>query len=100
MRPPGGLWSSPILAYAGAAGATAVAVALSFALDGPMEARPFPILLCAVMLSAWLGGLGPAVLATAISGLVIDYYFEEPLYSLVITSWGTTIRLVVFIGAA
>ncbi|HEY3108807.1 MAG TPA: PAS domain S-box protein [Chloroflexota bacterium] len=88
------------LGYAVAAAASAVAVYLSFLLDRPLDGHPFPILLSAVMLSAWFGGLGPGMLATAVGILVVDYYFEVPLYSLAINSWGTLIRLLVFVAAA
>ena len=33
------------------------------------------------MVSAWLGGVGPGLLATSLSNLAFDYYFLEPLYS-------------------
>jgi PAS domain S-box-containing protein len=88
------------LAYLVAVAVTSVAVPLSFLLDTPLQGQPFPILLSAVMLSAWFGGLGPGLLATAVGGLVVDYYFEEPRYTFTISSWGTLIRLAVFLAAA
>jgi PAS domain S-box-containing protein len=89
-----------VLAYAVAALATGVSVVLSVLLEAPLEGRPFPVLLCAVMLSAWFGGLGPGLLATAIGGLVVDYYFEDPRHAFVVSSWGTLIRLAVFLATA
>jgi two-component system sensor histidine kinase UhpB len=43
---------------------------------------PVSLFLCAVMLSAWFGGLKPGLLATALSVLAFDYYFAAPIYSL------------------
>jgi C4-dicarboxylate-specific signal transduction histidine kinase len=38
-----------------------------------------PSFVCAVLLSAWFGGVGPGLLATALSVLAIDYYFVPPI---------------------
>jgi PAS domain S-box-containing protein len=43
---------------------------------------PVSVFLCAVMFSAWFGGLRPGLLATALSVLAFAYYFTTPLYSL------------------
>jgi signal transduction histidine kinase len=40
-----------------------------------------PLLLFAIAIAAWYGGLGAAVLAWALSCFVFDYFFVEPLYS-------------------
>src|SRR5207245_3187261 len=47
-----------------------------------LEAAPVSLFLCAVMLSAWFGGVGPGLLATALSALAFYYYFLPPVYSL------------------
>jgi PAS domain S-box-containing protein len=36
---------------------------------------------CAIMLVAWSRGIVPAILATALTVLVFDYFFLEPMYS-------------------
>jgi PAS domain S-box-containing protein len=51
-----------------------------------LETAPAPLFLCAVMISAWLGGVGPGLLAIVLSCLAFNYYFLEPLYSLTIKS--------------
>jgi C4-dicarboxylate-specific signal transduction histidine kinase len=51
-----------------------------------LETAPASLFLCAVMFSAWLGGVGPGLLATALSSLAFNYYFLEPLYSFAIKS--------------
>ena len=39
------------------------------------------LFLCAVMYSAWFGGVGPGLLAIALSLLAINYYFVPPIHS-------------------
>lgn len=41
-----------------------------------------PLFYAAIVISAWFGGMGPGLLAVAISTLAIDFYFVEPLYTL------------------
>jgi PAS domain S-box-containing protein len=40
------------------------------------------LFLCAVIFSAWFGGIGPALLAIALSLFAFDYYFLPPIHSL------------------
>src|SRR4029077_9661557 len=47
-----------------------------------LEAAPVSLFLCAVMFSAWLGGVGPGLLATILSALGFYYSFLSPLNSL------------------
>ncbi len=42
------------------------------------------LFVCAVMFSAWLGGVRPGLLAIALSLLAFDYYFLPPIYSLAV----------------
>jgi PAS domain S-box-containing protein len=51
-------------------------------LDRYLVPAPASLFLCAVMFSAWFGGLRPGFLATALSVLVFAYYFTTPLHSL------------------
>ena len=44
------------------------------------------LLLCAVMFSAWFGGVRPGLLAIALSLLAFTYYFVTPFYSLAVES--------------
>lgn len=41
-----------------------------------------PLFLFAVAVTAWYGGAGAAVLALLLSGLIFDYFFIEPLFTL------------------
>src|SRR5260370_17938104 len=45
---------------------------------------PVSLFLCAIMFSAWFGGVGPGCVATALSHLGFIYYFVPPLYSLAV----------------
>jgi K+-sensing histidine kinase KdpD len=46
-----------------------------------LEAAPVPVFLCAVMFSAWFGGVGPGIIATVLAALAFDYYFVLPRYA-------------------
>jgi PAS domain S-box-containing protein len=46
-----------------------------------LEAAPASLFLCAVMISAWFGGIGPGLLAIVLSCLAFNYYALQPLYS-------------------
>jgi two-component system sensor histidine kinase KdpD len=52
----------------------------------PDDSVPALLFLGVVGLSAWDGGLGPALVATLLGGLAIDYFFETPPYVLEVTS--------------
>lgn len=41
-----------------------------------------PLFYAAIVVSAWFGGMGPGLLATALATVAIDYYFTPPLYTL------------------
>ena len=41
-----------------------------------------PLFYAAIIVSAWFGGMGPGLLAVALSTVGIDYFFVEPLYTL------------------
>ena len=47
-----------------------------------LQDAPVSLFLCAVILSAWFGGAGPGLLATALSAFALYYYFLPPIYSL------------------
>src|SRR5256885_5927005 len=60
---------------------TAVAVGIARWLDVHHESAPVSLLLCAVMLSAWLGGVGPGLLPGALSPAAIAQYLLNPTHS-------------------
>ncbi len=63
------------LRYAAAVGA----VVIAFACDRwlPWLEHPSPLFLAAVTVSAWFGGLGPGLLATAIAALGVQHFYME-----------------------
>jgi PAS domain S-box-containing protein len=64
-----------------------------------LETAPASLFLCAVMISAWLGGIGPGLLAIILSCLAFNYYALQPLYSLAVKSEEIP-RFVIFGAAA
>ncbi len=56
---------------------------------------PSLLFLLGVMISAWLGGLGPSLVATVLSVETLNYFFFEPAYSFSTTST-EFLELVVF----
>ncbi len=78
--------------------AVAVALALKLLLKPLLEMEsPFLIFFAAVMVSAWYGGRGPGFLATALAGLLSDYFFLFPTYSFLNNSSGQNLRLALFL---
>src|ERR671913_67376 len=61
-----------VLAFGGALG-------IKLLLDPlPVQDTPFLLVFGAIIVSAWYGGLGPGLLATAVSALATDYFFLYP----------------------
>jgi K+-sensing histidine kinase KdpD len=64
-----------------------------------LHIAPVSSFLCAAMISAWLGGVGPGLLAIAHSSLAFDYYFLVQQHSFAIMPEEIS-RLVIFEVAA
>ena len=64
-----------------------------------LQAAPVSLFLCAIMFTAWVGGLKAGVLATVLSLLSFKYYFLAPVHSLAVEPTELP-RLVVFTLAA
>jgi PAS domain S-box-containing protein len=64
-------------------------------LDGPREA--YPVFLLAVLLSAWLGGFGPGLLATVVGGTVANYLFVPPKGTFATDLPGAAVSLLIFL---
>ncbi|HZB92710.1 MAG TPA: ATP-binding protein [Stellaceae bacterium] len=45
----------------------------------PFDAAPTPAFMCVVVVSAWFGGIGPGLLATALSVLALGYHVVGPI---------------------
>jgi signal transduction histidine kinase len=61
----------------------------------PLGTAPASLFICGVMFSAWSGGVGPGLLATALSVLTFKYYFVPSIYSLAVGG-GEIPRLIIF----
>jgi signal transduction histidine kinase len=73
--------------YASAVLSVVVALVAALLLEPRMHSSPFVSLsLCAVMFSAWFGGLGPGLLATALSVAGFIFYFIPPIGSFTVAS--------------
>jgi PAS domain S-box-containing protein len=46
-----------------------------------VKTAPSALFLCAIMISGWLGGIGPGLLAVVLCGFAFDYYILPPLHS-------------------
>jgi len=66
--------------FAGALLAVAVGVVLALWLNPVVDATV--LLLMAVLAAAWFAGLWPALLASVVATLALDYFFTPPLYVL------------------
>jgi DNA-binding NtrC family response regulator len=78
------LWrkSSVIWSYGAAVLSVAAATFVSHWPTLHLESAPVSLLLCAVMFSAWFGGVGPGSVGVVLSALVFYYSFLPPIYSL------------------
>lgn len=74
--------SSVIWTYGAAVLSVAVATFVSHWPALHLEAAPVSLLLCAVMFSAWFGGIAPGSLAVVLSAFVFYYGFLPPIDSL------------------
>lgn len=75
-----------------------LALAARSILDGVLGVHtPYLPSTLAVTIAALVGGRGPGVAATILSGLGIRYFFLEPRYSLAIASYQATAGLVLFV---
>jgi DNA-binding NtrC family response regulator/PAS domain-containing protein len=80
------LWRKPsaIWAYAAAGLSVTAATLISHLPMLHLGSAPVSLLLCAVMFSAWFGGVRPGALAVVLSALVFYYSFLPPMYSLAV----------------
>jgi C4-dicarboxylate-specific signal transduction histidine kinase len=79
-------WPKPpaILRYGVAVLSVIAALIISRLLDIYLVTAPVSLFLCAIMFSAWFGGVRSGLLAVVLSLLAFDYYFVTPLYSLAV----------------
>ena len=83
-------------------GIAVTAVGLTYSIKPLIESwvgpgPPLLLFLPAVTVGAWVGGLGPGLLATSASALVCTYFYLPPLGSMAIHVPNDLFRLVVFV---
>src|SRR3954469_15437984 len=77
-----------------------IVMALSLALVGQGtwgSAATYSFFLGAVMLSSWVGGLGPGILATVLGTFAADYFLIEPIHAVTVDV-SRIVQLSAFIG--
>ena len=91
--------STPLVRYIGAAAIALAAVALRLLLDSVWGARlPFITLFPAVMLSAWLGGLGPGLLTTVVGSVAAMYLWLQPQSTFYVSDSSDLLGLAIFLA--
>jgi two-component system, OmpR family, sensor histidine kinase KdpD len=89
-----------MVGYVVAIGGCAMALALSFRLAEIDHDFPLLLFIVVVAVTAAVGGLGPALLSTAVGFVSIDVFFENPPLLLEITESRTPIDLSAFLVVA
>lgn len=74
-----------------------ISLLLSVLLSSLLKPTMFMLFFVAVAISAWYGGMEAGLLATALSTVVIDYFFIEPLFTLVAYGIDSIVHLCVFL---
>ena len=92
--------SRPVVAYPIAAIIAFAAIGLTALVGYAMENAIYAFAFAGVVLAAWIGGLGPALLAAAISALGVEFFFVPPPYQIAYTGASDLIRILVFIGGS
>jgi PAS domain S-box-containing protein len=75
-----------ILRYGLAVGSVALGALAALLLDRyQFRGVEYPLFLFAIAVTVWYAGVGPAILAVALSSLSFDYFFTDPRFSLYVT---------------
>jgi signal transduction histidine kinase/CheY-like chemotaxis protein len=90
--------TSKSLRYLVAIAATAVVFTARFMLEPTLgDVAQLLLFTLSVVAAAWRGGLGPGLLATALSAILAEYFFIEPLYSFRAKHSAERIELLLFL---
>ena len=93
------LWTS-VVRYGVAVLVVGLAAGLTLLLPPVAEGTPFLFFFAAVMLSAWYGGLGPALLTIILAAAWSNYFMLPPLHSLQVGAPADMLRLSLFLLVA
>ena len=98
MRPTRTPFQQSLPGYLIAIGATATVAIIRLTISDTVgNFAPVSTFTVAVVIAAWYGGLGPGLLATALSGLVADYLFTPERHSFQIATLSGAVALGVMI---
>ena len=92
--------TSILLRYGLAVLSVATALMIKELLRTYFDPTPNSLFFCAVVLSSWLGGLGPGLLASSLSVGLIDYHFTSPYYTTALSAEDLPRMIVFFLSAA
>jgi len=92
--------TSVVLRYGLAVLSVATALIIKELLRTYFDPTPNSLFFCAVVLSSWLGGLGPGLLASLLSVGLIDYHFTSPYYTTALSAEDLPRMIVFFLSAA
>ncbi|HEU4752816.1 MAG TPA: DUF4118 domain-containing protein, partial [Armatimonadota bacterium] len=97
------LWHTrpPLLGYGVALAATLVTLGLR-ALLWPVvgETSPFVLFIPGVIVTAWYGGLAPALLATVLGAVTGFYCFTEPRFTFILGEPKDAVRVLLYVAAS
>jgi two-component sensor histidine kinase len=83
-----------ILGYLISLASVSIATAVTYFVK-PLHEAPTDLYFAAIVITAWLGGKGPAVLATVLSTLMVDFFIIPPIFSILFDLADLT-RLIIF----
>src|SRR6185295_15929757 len=86
----------PLWRYGVAVVSIGLVTGLTIVLQPYLKHGVMAIFFASVMFSAWYGGLGPGLVASALSVLASRYYFFPPIYSFAVHSDDDLAQIVVF----
>jgi PAS domain S-box-containing protein len=90
---------SVLLRYGLAVLSVVAALFIKGLLRAYFDPTPNSLFFCAVVLSSWVGGLGPGLLASSLSVALIDYHFTSPYYTLELNAEDLPRMAVFFLSA-
>ena len=90
--------TSPWKTYAAAGLFVGVALAVTILFAPVLQRTIYIICFAAIVLSAWYGGTGPALLATLVTLLGVELFVIEPIGAIGEPGLDTLIRLTLFVG--
>ena len=85
--------------YGAALGLVALATVATAGVRPVIETYTVNVYIVAIALAAWYGGLGPGLLATALSAIALDYFFAPPYFSLFPITTSDAVRLALLVLA-